>query len=258
MVNKQINDLEKEIKDNKWSVKFWKKWDRKDRLERLGKQKKELEEILLDRKEKAFLYFAFERSNNPIILNKFKSYYANVLDLRKIEKDWTSLSSNSLNWTDENEGFFHFNIYGFAKVIKNIEEIRTEDKKIDSYSDKAIYKIIGPNGEVIADDIQGEEAADKIYNEKTEEYKKKLEEEYNTEKENQPEKTNEELDKSKEPGKGEDNKNDEEQKKLEERGRGKEIRPRTRKEKTGRGERSRKESQRRKRESILGISKKDV
>jgi hypothetical protein len=204
-LNKQIENQKKLIKENKWSIKIWKKGKRKDVLENLENKHKEIKEILLDIKEKPFLYYAVYKSDNSLFLSRMRGKYSKLIDLRKIKKEWISMEYESIQKTSLNEGFYDYNMYGFVKVIKNVKESTGGDGSIQIRN--AIYKIIGPTGEIIADDIQGEEAADKIYNEKTEEYKKKLEEEYNTEEENQPEK-------SKEPEKGKEN--DEEQKKIDE------------------------------------------
>lgn len=137
-----------------------------------------LSEINKDREEKKFLYYAIEKSNNSTILNVLKNENTGVLDLRKLGRDWVGLKRKHLFTTTENEGFFEYNIFGFAKIIKNVKEIQTENG-LASESDKAIYKIIGPNDEIIADNIQGYDEATKIYWDKTNELKRVVEEEFN-------------------------------------------------------------------------------
>ncbi len=178
-------ECEEEIKQKEDYIKKLKFWNflekkrQKWNLEYLKKKLEEIKEINLDRKEKPFLYYAFEKSANPILLYNNKDKKSGLLDLRKINKEWVEITCNFLKETGKNEGFFEFNIYGFIKIIKNVNEIQgDEGKGINSYSENAIYKIVGPNGEIIADDIKGYNETDRIYTEKTEEYKKKLEKQF--------------------------------------------------------------------------------
>ena len=172
---KQKEDYIKKLKFWNFLEKKRQKWN----LEYLKKKLEEIKEINLDRKEKPFLYYAFEKSANPILLYNNKDKKSGLLDLRKINKEWVEITCNFLKETGKNEGFFEFNIYGFIKIIKNVNEIQgDEGKGINSYSENAIYKIVGPNGEIIADDIKGYNETDRIYTEKTEEYKKKLEKQF--------------------------------------------------------------------------------
>ena len=87
----------------------------------------------------------------------------------------------TLTVTGVDEGFFEFNIFGFTKVLKNVNEMRVEEdgkKFIASYSPEAIYKIVGPDGTIVADAIEGYVEATRVYNEATEKYKKQVEEEW--------------------------------------------------------------------------------
>jgi len=176
-------ECEEEIKQKEDYIKKLKFWNflekkrQKWNLEYLKKKLEEIKEINLDRKEKPFLYYAFEKSANPILLDKNKGEKSELLDLRKTNKEWVELTYDFLQKTGKNEGFFEFNIYGFIKIIKNVDQISDKDG-INDYSENAIYKIMGPNGEIIADDIKGYNEADRIYTEKTEEYKKKLEKQF--------------------------------------------------------------------------------
>jgi len=137
-----------------------------------------LSAIKKDKEEKPFLYFALEKSNNSLLLKIFHNEIAGTLDLRKIKKDWVRLKTKYLNNASESEGFFECSIFGFVMVIKNPSEIRNE-KGLNAESDQAIYKIVGPNEEIIADNIQGYDEANKIYLEKTTEFQKVVEEEFN-------------------------------------------------------------------------------
>lgn len=143
-----------------------------------AEKEKQRTEIEKDRNEKPLLYYAFEKIQNK----KIKEFFQNKMsgaDLRKIALGEESRRTNLLIHINEKEGFFDFNLYGFAKVIKNIEAIRDANGKIDLSSNKAIYKIIGPNEEVVVDNIQGYNEATRICWEKTNEYKKVVEEEFN-------------------------------------------------------------------------------
>ena len=176
---KQKEDYIKKLKFWNFLEKKRQKWNLEYLKKKLEEIKEEIKEIDLDKKEKPFLYYAFEKSANPILLYNNKDKKSGLLDLRKINKEWVEITYNFLKETGKNEGFFEFNIYGFIKIIKNVNEIQgDEGKGINSYSENAIYKIVGPNGEIIADDIKGYSETNRIYTEKTEEYKKKLEKQF--------------------------------------------------------------------------------
>lgn len=146
------------------------------KLNSLQKKIEVIKEINLDRQEKPFLYYSIEKSNNPLILTDNTNVYG-LLDLRLIKNDWRNMQRRYLKETAENEGYFQYDQFGFVKIIKNVNEVRN-DKGIDSSSEKAIYKIIGPNGEIIADDIIGYSKEEEIYNQKTSEYEEKIKKEY--------------------------------------------------------------------------------
>ena len=150
-------------------------------LKELSEKLKTAKEILADRKEKEFLYYALEKSANPILLERLKNINNSLLDLRKIEKDRDIIDFTYLQTTGVNEGFFTFNRFGFVQIMKNVSEITHEvdGKKItSSYSEDAIYKILGPNGEIIADDIQGYAKATEIFSQKSGEYEEKIKKEF--------------------------------------------------------------------------------
>jgi hypothetical protein len=142
--------------------------------------KETIEEISNDRKNKPFLYYSCEKIKNPIITKIYTIKNLGIIDLRKIEDSHMSVyyEFTILQQTKEDEGFFNFNTLGFILMIKNVKELTSKDG-IATRSDKAIYKIIGPSGEIVSDDIQGYTEANKIYVEKTNEYKKVVEEEFN-------------------------------------------------------------------------------
>ena len=76
------------------------------------------------------------------------------------------------------EGFFEFNVLGFALIIKNVKELQNKDG-INARSEKGVYKIMAPDGSIIKDDIVGYNNAYNIYREETEKYKETLEKEFN-------------------------------------------------------------------------------
>ncbi len=158
----------------------WKYYDGKEKIENniLFFIKENITKAIeKDREEKPFFYYSMEKSNNKSMLN-VGNKITNLLDMRRIEKDWVSMERKFMETTAGNEGFFEYNIFGFIKMIKNIKEI-THEKEVSAKSDQAIYKIIGPDGKIIEDNIQGYDEATKIYWEKTNEYKKVVEEEFN-------------------------------------------------------------------------------
>lgn len=146
--------------------------------------KKEKEEISLDKEEKPMMYFAIEKSKNKFLSEVYYNKITQSFDLRKVEKDGVEREFRSLKRTGENEGFFDFNIYGFFKIIKNVKDIKSEDGSLNIYSEKAKYKIIGPDGKIIKDNIDGYTEANIIYKEETEKYKQKVAEEFNNLKNN--------------------------------------------------------------------------
>lgn len=105
-----------------------------------------------------------------------KDYNGNEIDPRNT-LDWKRIYLRSINKT---EGFFESNFLGFYKILKNADEIRrTNDageKYIDSDSPEAIYKVLGPDGSTLIDDVGYAEASEK-YNEEVNKYKEKLEKE---------------------------------------------------------------------------------
>jgi hypothetical protein len=187
-INSSIKYTEKTIAEEKLQLKKDKEeFIRQEEEKRIKKEKEEEEEriavekekaeITKDRAEKPFLYYAVENSNNSYILNAYAK--KSFTDLRTIEGDSAmGRSYQFLKKINENEGYFDINLYGFVKVIKNVPEIKTTEGKIGIYANNAMYKILGPNNEIVADDIQGHEEADKIYYKKITEYKAKLLEQF--------------------------------------------------------------------------------
>lgn len=136
------------------------------------------EDINLDIKEKPFMYFAAQKIKNTEVLKRFINKITKSLDLRWAETptsyECTTKLEDGLQMIGKNEGFFEFNIYGFMKVVKNVNQFEGS-----IYSEEAIYKILNPDGKIIADDIKGYQAANDIYMKETEKYEKLVEEEFN-------------------------------------------------------------------------------
>ena len=135
-----------------------------------SKEYENREEIKRDRKERPLLYFAAKKNSNPYIYAGFMGENADMrLVVLPADDKHYGRKYESLQKTGENEGYFFFNFWGFVMIIKNVKEIEGKDG-IRIYSDQAIYKIVGPNGEIVADDVQSYNKAKKIYDEAIEGY----------------------------------------------------------------------------------------
>lgn len=150
-----------------------------EKAEKLTKEKREIEEaIKKDKKERPFLYFVAERIRNPYLEKDNQGLNA---DLRwatwMTTPEEYEVQKSFLKKTAKDEGYFYFNMYGFVMIIKNVKEIRN-DSGIDLWSDQAIYRIVGPKGEVVKDDIKGYNEAMEIYNSATNEYRTEIEKEF--------------------------------------------------------------------------------
>lgn len=163
-------------KKKKEMEQVWEKYNQTKSREIEEKIQKTKEEIIEDRKMKPFLYYAAEKA--PNIEQALKRSDIDGIDLRWSGPDNFYGTGNYLQFTGENEGFFDFSILGFTKVIKNVSELR-EEGGINVRSPKAIYKIVGPDGTIIADNIKGYDEATRIFVDATEEHKIKVENEYN-------------------------------------------------------------------------------
>lgn len=179
------------------NMKFWQVWkapqvlykyflqkpkiDKKlDKVEEAiwGQEIEEMKKAIeIDKEKNPFLYWAATKNTN--VVRPVFNYNTNTIDLTWFtEQGVTEASSRHLISTGENEGFFEFNIFGFTKVIKNISEIKDEEG-INNQSDKALYKIIGPDGTIITDDILGYSNTSDLYQKATNEYEEKIREEFN-------------------------------------------------------------------------------
>jgi hypothetical protein len=138
------------------------------------------EEINLDKQAKPFLYYAAEKISNPIF-ERFKNSETSMLDFRWVSAGTESRAYQLFQYTteDETEGYFNINMLGFVEIIKNVNDIRDNERRINVGSPEARFKILGPDGTIIEDDIEGYQEADKKYADAIEEYKKRLEAEFN-------------------------------------------------------------------------------
>ncbi|MFA6586111.1 MAG: hypothetical protein WCS86_03045 [Candidatus Paceibacterota bacterium] len=138
------------------------------------------QEIESDKKEKQFQYYMASKVTNkhiPTLVNQ----QTNLIDLRWSDKDYLDNSYGKMDrlvWTTEDEGYYHFTISGFVMIIKNVKEIQ-DDEGINFQSEKAIYRIEGPDGEIIKDNIQGYDEANSIYVEEVKRYENKMAEDFN-------------------------------------------------------------------------------
>jgi hypothetical protein len=96
---------------------------------------------------------------------------SNINDWLYRNRVYKSLYKNTVIWD-----YFEFHLYWFYMIIKNVNDIKTKDG-IDTFSDSAIYEIVWPKWDIIADDIKWYIGAYGIYSKEIEEYDKKLEDE---------------------------------------------------------------------------------
>ncbi len=156
--------------------------------------KNEHSEIEKDRENKPFIYYAFSKINkdkNKAVFSRFITTFGNDVypDLRICElgefDHKKHFYDSVFKWKflvvtnkDPMEGFFFASISGFSMVIKNVKEV-TRDDGINETSEKIIYKIVGPDGEIVQDDIQGYDKAREIFEEKRALNKIDIEKEFN-------------------------------------------------------------------------------
>lgn len=123
-------------------------------------------------------YKAFEKINpkntyfQVDLLNKIKDADGNYQDPIKHH----GRTFNFFNKINPKEGYFDFSLLGFYKILKNPEKVTTKDG-IVSNSPEAIYRVIGPDGKNIVDNVGSEEASRVMY-EESEKYRAKLEKEF--------------------------------------------------------------------------------
>lgn len=180
-LSENIRTDKDELEKTSW-FKFGKRKKLKKSIEnsKTNLQNVEKAEIGIDQKEKPLLYYAASKVTNTVALDRLLNKKLNSLDLRWVQDEHSYEGmTRFLNKLGPDEGFFEFNVFGFVKVIKNVKEI-TDDKGINIYGENAVYKILNPDGNVIAYNVKGYNEANTIYSNATEEYRKLIEKEFDT------------------------------------------------------------------------------
>lgn len=142
-------------------------------------EQKEIEE---DIEKRPFAYYiAGKNSNNDHYIAR-----TDQIDLRNIDSNlriYDRLQPTGI----PSEGYFDATISGFILIIKNVDSLRRTDvnpengeekKWIEYPSEEGIFKITGPSGEIIADDIQGYKKAYELYTKIAKEHEDKTREEF--------------------------------------------------------------------------------
>ncbi len=175
----------KDIQDGKEAVDFFaaelEEEKQKKTKEKERQQEETKDKIEEDKKGKAFMYFAAEKIMNPSLIPLLTDSQTGLIDLRNFDTNnkYFNGGFRFLKQTIlEGEGFFDFNSLGFIKIIKNVNEVKNENG-INSQSPNILYKIVGPDGTIVADDIQGYEHATRIYEDVSRQYLVQVEKEYN-------------------------------------------------------------------------------
>jgi hypothetical protein len=182
-------DAEKEIADINEKIKSKEEELNRTNILNRGKIKKEIQTLTeqrdrftknaidSDRKARPFLYFQTGKIRNPYVLRLLKRFNGGY-DLRELGKysntedidgKFKEIKLNYLFKNNAGEGFHEYNSLGFTKIITG-----GEDK-----SEDASYKIMSPDGKIIADNIKGYQEATRVYNQARQEYLEKLEKEFN-------------------------------------------------------------------------------
>jgi hypothetical protein len=177
LLSKHINKLTTE-KSKLGFLHGNKKEDLEDEILTLQDDKKSMEEILVDREKKPFWYYAAEKITDPNIVSCVKNRDGTAYDLRWLDSDRGGYERRTHGqFINNDEAIFEFNALGFALVLKNIAEVRGENG-IEIYSPKTIYKLLGPDGKIIADDMHGYDDADSVYTKTVDQYRARVEEEF--------------------------------------------------------------------------------
>lgn len=141
------------------------------------------EEVNKDIEKRPFFYFLASKVENPFLKEKFNK--EGYIDLRKYATNGKNITFGEFDYLKDNEkekGFFEFSLSGFVLEIKNLKELReSEEEKshIRTRSEHGIYKIIGPDGSVIEDEVKGYYKAKQVFDEKIRVYEEKMREEFN-------------------------------------------------------------------------------
>lgn len=156
--------------------------DLKKKKEILEEKQVEKMEISEDKKNKPYAYYLVSKISDKKFIERTLMKNG-LVDLRWLSSDrgYKFATREAIYYVDEdyNEGYFYFSVSGFCMVIKNIKELKDKDGVADK-SSKAIYKITGPDGNIIEDNINGYQKAYSIYQAKVKEYEDKAREEFNS------------------------------------------------------------------------------
>ncbi len=162
--------------------RFKAKKELKQKIEAAKKERKALDEIAADKKQRAVWYYAAEKITNPYLIPFVKNKAGTEYDIRwadtKTDKGY-STRKPSFRYTENDEGFYEFNLLGFALVIKNVSKVLDKNAVPQADSPNAIYKVVGPDGTIVEDNIKGYDKADEAYIKAVETYRKKIEQEFN-------------------------------------------------------------------------------
>jgi hypothetical protein len=158
-----LSDYIEELNDDRSDlsfIRFATKSKLKGKIEAAQRDKRAMEEIAADRKEKPIWYYAAEKITDPNVLPLVKNIAGTAYNLRwaDVKKDDGNSKTKSFIWTGENEGFYEFNILGFTQVLTNAYDVRGIGGRPAANDPKARYKIVDPNGRILAENETYDEA----------------------------------------------------------------------------------------------------
>ncbi len=175
-IKAEIEKYKERIKDSEENLIYEKKktFPNKKTIkifeDQLDDQRKKI--TTLDQQLKPFTYYAIARNKNPIskkLLENSKTY---------LWEDYhRTIESKEPHKIKHGKICFDFDIYGFTKIIKNPKAIK-KNGVYDKYSDKTIYKLIGPDGKIIADYIGWWNTIQDIYLKEFAIYEQKIQNEF--------------------------------------------------------------------------------
>ncbi|MFA6251240.1 MAG: hypothetical protein WC603_01275 [Candidatus Paceibacterota bacterium] len=190
-----LTNLEGEVERTKNyinSLTLWKNHsEKKNQENKLGNLKEKLfetREIFIEKNKRPFIYYTFEKSVRPFILERYINKNTNLLDLRNLKSEEINPVLPQKNRDREGEVLFTFNIFGMILTVNGINKFMTKEfsrnTELNSEvlgDDNKQWKVIGPDGKTIKDNINWDEARE-IYSANTENSKNKLITEFETEK----------------------------------------------------------------------------
>ena len=152
-----------------------------------------MKKIEADRKTRPLLYYAASKITNPTFYTTMKGKDADLTSKETqgldIDQNHVALWFNLSDKADrrpglglgQNEGIIRFNLLGFSIVVKNAEKVLGDDgetinqKLLDSVG---VFKIIGPDGTILEDNVKGYSEANSACDKYIEPYKKQIIDEY--------------------------------------------------------------------------------